>query len=89
MERAPHNEYLNEAFQKAGPHALGLALGYLAMDLNKQRFYHVRQQDNIYDQHWNAWVSNVWFRPARPAQLIKDVAPHDVRVSFADNWGMF
>ena len=89
VERTPRNEYLNEAFQEAGPHALGLALGYLAMGFNKQRFYHVHQRDNFFDQRWNARVSNIWLRPTRPTQPILDIAPHDVRASFNDTWGMF
>ena len=88
-EGAPRDAYLHEACQEAGPTAVGLALGYLAMDHNKQRFYHVLQRDNLYDQHWNTWVSNVWFRPARPAQPIKDMVPPDARASFTDDWGMF
>ena len=49
----------------------------------------MHQRDNFYDQHWNAWVSNIWIRPARPTQPIKDIVPHDVRASFNDNWGVF
>ena len=84
-----HNQFLDEALREAGPHALGLALGYLAVDLNKQRFYHVHQRDNFFDRHWNAWVSNIWIRPAWPTQPILDIAPRDVRASFNDNWGVF
>ena len=85
---APRNDYLDEACQEAGPTAVGLALGYLAMDISKQRFYQVLQRNQGFDQHWNTWISNVWLRPARPAIALKDMAPPDVRLSFTDTWGL-
>ena len=89
IEEAQRNEFLEEAIRQAGPHALGLALGFLAADRNEQRFYHVLQRDNFYDQHWQAWVANVWIRPAWPAPPLVKIAPPDVRISFNDNWGAF
>ena len=62
-------------------------MGFLALDGNKRRFYHVLQRDQIFDQHWNAWYANIWFRPARPAMVLKDAAPADVLQSFNDDWG--
>ena len=67
--------------KQVGYQALGLALGYIALNNKKGRFVHIRagfcQTTDL------GWKAEVWFRPhTMPKELYRE-APPDVRQSLS------
>ena len=78
---SPHDaEYMTIAKQ-VGYQALGLALGYVALNNKKARFTHVRA--GLCQTADQGWKAEVRFRPhTMPKELLRE-APTDVRQSLS------